>query len=104
MSEWSMTCESDSSGTHHVVSLAGELDVATVPALRAFLLSLHGDVDVDCAGLTFIDSAGIGVFAAYHKALRDSGRQLRLRNVNHGCYRILEMAGLTGLLDIQQSA
>ncbi len=104
MSEWSMTCESDETGSHHLVALTGELDVATVPALRSFLLGLQGDVDVNCLGLSFIDSAGIGVFAAYHRAQRDAGRHLRLRNVTHGCYRILQMAGLTDLLDIEQAA
>ncbi len=104
MSEWSMTCESDDANAHHVVSLTGELDVANVPALRSFLLSLQGDVDVDCRGLAFIDSAGIGVFAAYHKAQRDAGRRLRLRNVTHGCYRILQMAGLTDVLEVEPAA
>ena len=42
----------------HGLVLAGELDIATAPALDAALLGMSGDVLVDCADLRFIDSAG----------------------------------------------
>jgi anti-anti-sigma factor len=42
----------------HGLVLAGELDIATAPALDAALLGTSGDVLVDCADLRFIDSVG----------------------------------------------
>ena len=60
MSEFSIACETSDDGQHHVVSLSGELDFASVPAVRAFLLRLNGDVEVNCTALDFVDSAGLG--------------------------------------------
>jgi anti-anti-sigma factor len=48
------------------VLVAGELDLATVPLLRAVVVKLyplamrHGmDIDLDLGGVTFIDSSGL---------------------------------------------
>jgi len=50
------------------VVLDGEIDIATAPAIRRFLLAAisGGDVHlaVDMSGVTFIDAAGIGVLVA----------------------------------------
>jgi anti-anti-sigma factor len=73
-----------------------------VPALRELLTALNGDVEVDCGGVRFVDSAGLGAFVAYHRALHGRGGTLRLVNVSDPCYRAFEIAGLTDLLGVQR--
>ena len=41
-----------------LILVAGELDLATAPALDAALVGLSRDVIVDCTDLGFLDSAG----------------------------------------------
>ena len=43
----------------HVVAVAGELDVATVPELEHVLAGLSGRVVIDCSKLRFIDAGAI---------------------------------------------
>jgi anti-sigma B factor antagonist len=56
-----------------VVSLAGELDLSTIPRIEAPLfqeLESHGAVVLDLTSLSFIDSSGIGLLI---KAFRAGG-------------------------------
>src|SRR5690349_25029948 len=95
--EFSVTCRALDDGSY-VVTVAGELDVNTVPAFREFLLALRGEVELDCTELTFIDSAGLGSLVAYYRELGASGGRLRLTNVSAACWKVLEITGLTELL------
>lgn len=67
------------------VSLAGELDIASVSRVRAALVEAvaagTGEVNVDLARLTFCDAAGIAVFIEAHQRLAAAGRRLRLQQV-----------------------
>lgn len=57
-------------GSHTVVGVTGEIDVATAPALRDSLLALLNrgapSLVVDLRGVTFIDSTGIGSLLRIH--------------------------------------
>ncbi len=74
-----------------MLAISGELDVATAPQLRIALLKVSGVLELDCTGLSFIDSVGIGVLIGY--ACR-SDSKLELTNVGPVCWRILEIAGV----------
>jgi anti-anti-sigma factor len=80
----------------------GEIDTATAPQLREDLqlaIRLHfSHVLVDCAGLTFIDSAGIAVLLEAHRALEAQGRHMLVTNVGRTPERVFEVLGLTDLL------
>ena len=64
-------------GTPNVVRLFGELDLATVPILRAELRTLTGDVELHCDQLTFVDSSGLSLFVDVHQAVPPQRRRLR---------------------------
>ena len=59
------------------VVLDGEIDIATCPAIRRFLMAAisGGDVQlaVDVSGVTFIGAAGIGVLVAAANRAREAG-------------------------------
>ena len=64
------------------VVLDGETDIATVPAIRRFLMAAisGGDVHlaVDMSGVTFIDADGIDVLVAAANRAREAGGSLSL--------------------------
>ena len=84
------------------LSLSGEVDLATAPALlgelqRAIERSV-ANVVVDCTDLTFIDSTGMYVLEEAKRALATQGRQMHIVNVARKPRRVFEVLGLTDLL------
>lgn len=81
-----------------VVHVAGDLDVATVPSLRAGLLALVDggarDVVIDLTATTFLDSAALGVLIQTLKRLRTVGGTLRLAAPQPSVDRVLAMTAL----------
>jgi len=80
------------------VTVAGEVDIATSPQLRdACLRAVNegaGDVHLDLAGVTFLDSSGISVLVQAQQRLVALGRGFELRTVSRPARRVLEIAGL----------
>jgi anti-sigma B factor antagonist len=99
--EFQMACEQDPLESRYVVTLAGEIDIATIPALREFVAALDGDVVVNCEGVTFIDSAGLGFFLSLHRDRQARGHHVALRRLSGNCYQLFELTGLTGYLDVE---
>jgi anti-anti-sigma factor len=84
------------------VAVTGEVDLATAPALRERLLGvLHEQspdlIDVDLAGVTFLDCAGIGALVAVHNAAVQAGRRMRVTRPQPIVRRVLEVTGLLGV-------
>ncbi len=85
------------------VVVVGEVDLATAAVLRNRLLSVLQDrnptvVDVDLAGVTFLDCTGLGALVAgYNTAVR-SGCQLRVSHTQPFVGRVLEVTGLLSVL------
>ena len=87
-----------------VVSLSGDLDVATAPRLRDELLGLSNRgiraVMVDLAQLEFIDSSGLGVLVSALRRFREHGGDLALQSPKPAALKIFEMTGLTTVFAI----
>src|SRR5688572_16880601 len=89
---------------HVVVHLAGDLDVATAPRVRAALLeALVGspNVVVECAALDFLDSTGLGVLIAARTRARTAGGSLLLTGVRPQLERLLAVTGVDRLFRIE---
>ena len=86
------------------VSVRGEVDVYTAPQLRERLYSVVGDgatrVVLDLSAMTFIDSTGLGVVVGALKRLRESGGDLVLRSPSRSTRKVLEITGLTRIVEI----
>ena len=82
------------------ILLAGELDVQTAPQLLddAGGACADGPVVVDCAGLTFLDSTGLGALVALRKRCEAAGGTLGLVDVPGRIELVLRISGLDGLL------
>ena len=83
------------SGAGTVVSVTGEIDVATAPELAHALTDARGDVTVDLSATTFADPTALGVLLA---ARRD-GRTMRVTSRSGGAVaRLLALTGTDTLL------
>jgi len=77
--------------------LRGELDLSSyddVSSALAPLFDADGDVVLDLAELTFVDSSGIRIFIRLHTALQERGGHLILRGPTANVARVFAVAGL----------
>jgi anti-anti-sigma factor len=86
-----------------LVAVVGEVDLATAPILRDRLLGVlrkqaPAVLDVDLAGVTFLDCTGISALVAVRNAARRAGRQMRVSRPQPIVRRVLEVTGLLGVL------
>ena len=88
--------------------LSGELDVATASAwageLRSYSAARTGNILLDCAAVTFIDSSGLRALVVISKQLREAGRTMQLVNPPPFFRRRLEVAGLLDLFTVAPPA
>lgn len=84
------------------VIAVGDIDAQTCPTLAAELDPLPGtdDVRLDLMGVGFIDSSGLRVIIATHQRAEASGRRLMIEHPSGSVERIIEISGLTDLLNI----
>jgi anti-sigma B factor antagonist len=88
-----------------VLTLRGELDLATVPKLRQAALAELATPRVstlvlDLDGLTFLDSTGIGCWIDLRNRAEDAGQALQLESVPPAALRTVQIAGLAGLFGL----
>ncbi len=93
-----MHVDVERSGDEAVVTLAGELDVATSRTLRATLGSLVDDgvrvVRVRASGLSFLDAAGLGVLIGVARRVREVGGSLHLESASRQVSRVVALSGV----------
>jgi anti-sigma B factor antagonist len=84
-----------------VVSVTGELDIATAEQAYAYLSDVidHGysPLQVDVGGLTFCDASGLGVLARAANHARESGRQLMLTSARPPLVKIMRITGMDSM-------
>ena len=90
-----------------VVSVTGEIDLATVPSLEQRLLGAAedrvGEVIVDLTGCTFLDARGLGALTRTRARLSRSNRPFALVLSNPNILRILRITGLDEQFEIYPS-
>jgi anti-sigma B factor antagonist len=88
------------------VVLDGEIDIATAPAIRRFLMAAisGGDVHlaIDMSGVAFIDAAGIGVLVAAANRAREAGGGLSLLAPSRQVRQLLGVLRLDAILPTAQ--
>lgn len=88
-----------------VISVSGEIDVVTCGLLRNGLLRVVTDGNfrslvVNLAGVTFIDSTGIGVLVGVWHRVRASDGSLALAMPSSQVQKVLDATGLTKVLPV----
>ena len=91
--------------SHPIVTVSGEIDVATSPRLRTELIALvtrgATDVTIEFGGVSFVDSSGLGVLVAIYKRLREDGKgTVHIVGAQPPVRKVFEITGLeSALLD-----
>lgn len=89
-----------------VIGASGELDIGSVPILEGVLapaVSAGGQVILDGTELMFTDSTGVTLFVRAHRDAMEAGGRLDLVLVEKAVLRVLELAGLIGVLNVHAS-
>lgn len=91
-------------GPRLVVQLLGELDHHSAERTRIMMDTMLHDVSVrelflDMSGVTFMDSAGLGVILGRYRTLNLRGGKLTVSGVSTSIDRIFKMSGLYALVE-----
>ncbi len=88
----------------HVLDLLGYLDAHTAPVLEEAFQQMIGNgkfrIIVNCRELTYISSAGLGVFMAYIEDVRANRGDIKMSNMSPKVYNIFDLLGFPMLYDI----
>lgn len=101
---FSVSVASAPGGDGVVVTVYGDLDMATAPQLQNSLereTAEGKDVELDLRACTFVDSTGVAVLVATASRLKNEGARLRMLGVRDRVRRTFELAGLAGVDSIE---
>lgn len=90
-----------------LISISGEVDATSALELDRILQwaqqQEQGNVLINCQGLAYISSAGLGVIVSYIKLLQEQSRKLILFGISKPIYNIFSILGLENLLIMADS-
>ena len=88
-----------------IVTLSGELDIATCDTLQEVLADIAdvASVTVDLRGLEFMDSSGVHCLLDAHRAARDRGVEFKVID-GASVSRVLEVSGVRPHLDFVEAS
>lgn len=100
----SLTVHTEQYGDLVVVSVAGELDMATAPELQDRVADLldrgRSQIVFDLCRLSFCDSTGLSVFIRAKNLCEQAGGRVCLAAAQRAVLRVLEVSGLVELLEV----
>lgn len=87
-----------------VLALEGFLDAHTAPEFEKGIQSEmdngHVQIVVDCAKLTYISSAGLGVFMGFIEDIRERGGDIKICGLSAKVGQVFDILGFPALYDI----
>lgn len=87
-----------------VLALEGYLDAHTAPdfenAVQKELDAGNRRLIVDCQGLSYISSAGLGVFMSFLEEIRDAGGDIKICGPSPKVMQVFEILGFPALFDM----
>ena len=106
--EMDLTFEDATVGAWSVLSVTGELDMHTSPALQERLDALSvgntPKVAVDLSAVPFMDSSSLGLLVSNFKRLRERGGDLAIIGVAGSPRKVLSITGIDNVISIFDQA
>lgn len=103
-----LTLSSRLDGDTTILTVVGELDVATAPELRERLAGLDNngvhDLVLDMSGVNFCDSTGLGILVGARKRFKAHGGAMTITHVQESVRRLFELTGLIDTFGIDGTA
>jgi len=102
-----LTIRSERDGAAHVLTLAGELDLAGARNVEEELRCIEGttavltSIFIDLRGLTFIDSTGLRLLAEANHRADAATYRLVLLQPRDRAFRVCQVAGIDALLPFE---
>jgi anti-sigma B factor antagonist len=94
-------------GETSVISVSGELDLASSPALEQELERVAASeasmVIVDLSELEFMDSTGLSVLVRAHQRSEEKGQRFGLINSSQQVQRLLSLTGVADRLTLAET-
>lgn len=90
-----------------MICLAGEIDIAAAPPLRAAAIdaleqSSGDELILDLSRVTFMDSSGIGALVAIRNAASAKDQAVRIVDPSPAVRRMLELTALTAVFGLHE--
>ena len=99
-----LTLQRSQQGDVTVVTVDGFLDAHTAPqferALQDEIGAGHVKLAVDCARLTYISSAGLGVFMGFIEEVRESKGDIKICGLTPKVRQVFDILGFEGIYDL----
>lgn len=95
-----------SEGMTTIVSVAGEVDVHTAPALATALeeaIARGSALVVDCSAVPFMDSTGLSVFVAVRNQTEAVGASLAVVVTEPAVRKVFAITGLDSVIGVHES-
>lgn len=89
------------------VALRGEIDAHSAPAVADRFSTLpvgDGDIVIDMAEVSFMDSSGLRVLLDLHQRAGEAERRLVLRTPSQSVTKLLEVSGLSDHFTVEGEA
>jgi anti-sigma B factor antagonist len=90
-----------------VLSVTGELDVATAPQLRQEAVRLattdRSDLVLDLSGVDFLDSTGLGVIVGVLKRIRTHGGELAVAGTEAHVRKVFDITRISDVLPMYET-
>ena len=87
-----------------VLALDGYLDAHTAPefekTVQAEFQAGRKQMVVECSKLTYISSAGLGVFMSFIEEIREAGGDIKICGLTPKVYQVFDILGFSALFDI----
>ncbi len=87
-----------------VLSLDGYLDAHTAPefekAIQTEFEAKRLKIVVECSRLSYISSAGLGVFMSFIEEIREAGGDIKICALAPKVFQVFEILGFSALFDI----
>lgn len=95
-------------GSWLIAKLSGELDVASVPAVRikleqALVEGMTNGLILDLTDITFMDSSGLGFILGRYRKLSELGGKTIVTGIQGQVRRVFELSGLTKIIPQTQT-
>ncbi len=81
--------------------LTGRLDAASAGRAREVLREVAGTCRLDCTGLDYIASVGLGILAATQRRLLDQGGELVLTGLNPHLREVFRLSGFESVFRLE---
>ena len=100
-----MTMETRDAGGVHIVQIEGQVRISTQNEFKDHLDRISsefgsGTVLLDLAGISYMNSAGIGIIVDSFKKFREQGGHLALCSLSADIFRLFEVTKLNRFIDI----